>query len=175
MEQELAELMRAALGGEDVAYAAFLRQVSGLIRSFVRRKLGAGGPAEPEDVLQEVLLALHLKRHTWRASEPILPWVYAIARYKVVDAYRRRGQRVVVDIDDLSDVLAAPEQETASERDIERALSSLPAGQRAVVTSISLEGRSIGETANRLTMKETAVRVALHRGLAAIAAKFGRT
>jgi RNA polymerase sigma-70 factor (ECF subfamily) len=43
-----------------------------------------------------------------------------------------------------------------------------------VVSAISVEGHSIGETAARLGMSETAVRVALHRGLAAIARKFGR-
>jgi RNA polymerase sigma-70 factor, ECF subfamily len=175
MEQQLADLMRAALGGQDAAYGSFLKLVTDLLRGFVSRKLGPNGLADREDVLQEVLLALHLKRHTWRTNEPILPWVYAIARYKIIDVYRRRGRRIEVDIDDLADVLAAPEDETASERDLTRALTALPAGQRAVVTSISVDGWSIRETAERLTMKETAVRVALHRGLAAIAAKFGRT
>jgi RNA polymerase sigma-70 factor (ECF subfamily) len=65
--------------------------------------------------------------------------------------------------------------ETASERDIERALGSLPPGQRSVVSSISVEGCSIGETAAKLGLSETAVRVALHRGLAAIARRFGRS
>lgn len=175
MEQHLADLMRAALGGSEAAYVTFLKEVTVLLRGFVRHKVGAGGQADAEDVLQEVLLALHLKRHTWRTSEPILPFVYAIARYKIIDAYRRRGRRVEVDIGEMEDVLAAPEEETASARDIARALSSLPAGQRAVVTAISVDGHSIRETAERLTMQETAVRVALHRGLAAIAAKFGRT
>jgi RNA polymerase sigma-70 factor (ECF subfamily) len=175
MEQRLAELMRAALGGAEAEYALFLRETTSLLRAFVRRKVATGGPVEGEDVLQEILLALHLKRHTWRADQPILPWIYAIARYKIVDAYRQRGRRTEIDIDDVADRLAAPSDETTSQRDIERALSVLPAGQQAVVTAISVDGRSIRETAERLDMKETAVRVALHRGLAAIAAKFGRT
>lgn len=174
MEQRLAELMRAALGGAEGQYAVFLREVTSLLRAFVRRKVAAHGAADGEDVLQEILLALHLKRHTWRDDQPILPWIYAIARYKIVDAYRRRGRHLEVDIDDVVDHLAAPAEEAASERDIERALAGLPAGQQAVVTAISVDGRSIRETAERLSMKETAVRVALHRGLAAIAEKFGR-
>lgn len=77
-------------------------------------------------------------------------------------------------MDDFAETLAEPEQETVSERDIGRALDSLPPGQRSVVSSISVDGHSIGETAKKLGMNETAVRVALHRGLAAIAKRFAR-
>ncbi|MDT4890372.1 Sigma-70, region 4 [compost metagenome] len=60
------------------------------------------------------------------------------------------------------------------ERDIGRALDGLAPVQRSVVASVSVEGASIGETANALGMTETAVRVALHRGLKAIARRFGQ-
>ena len=103
----------------------------------------------------------------------MLPWIYAIARFKLIDAFRRRGRRIEIDIDDVAGVLAEPEAEAASERDIGRALDALPPGQRSVVAAISVDGASIGETAARLNMSETAVRVALHRGLKAIASKFG--
>ena len=51
------------------------------------------GDADVEDAVQETLLAIHLKRHTWDPEQPLAPWVYAIARHKVVDALRRRGRR----------------------------------------------------------------------------------
>lgn len=172
-DAELAALLRAALGGDDKAYAVFLQRAAALVRGFVRRK--AQGATDVEDVVQETLLAIHLKRHTWRQDAPVLPWLFAIARYKLIDAWRRRGRRIEVDIDGFSDVIAAPEPEQAlSERDLDRVLEALPAGQRSVVSSISVDGNSIAETAMKLGMKETAVRVALHRGLKALAAKFGR-
>jgi len=175
VEPRLAGLLRQAIAGDEAAYRRFLSEVSTVVRGYVRRRVGRSSSVDAEDVLQEVLLALHLKRHTWRSDEALLPWVYAIARYKLIDAFRRRGQRIDVDLDDVIDVLEAPQDEqTASSRDIERALASLTDGQRAVVTAISVDGQSIRETADRLKMNETAVRVALHRGLAAIAAKFGR-
>lgn len=173
-EAELSRLLRSALAGDERAYAAFLQGVAALVRGFVRRKIVHGG-VEPEDVVQETLLAIHLKRHTWRVEAPVLPWVYAIARFKLVDAFRRRGRRIEVDIDDIADSFAAPQAETVSEREIGRVLDSLPPGQRSVVSSISVDGNSIGETAERLGLSETAVRVALHRGLAAIARRFGRS
>lgn len=171
-EAELAGLLRAAIAGDEKAYADFLQRAAALVRGFVRRRVTHGG-VDPEDVVQETLLAIHLKRQTWREDAPVLPWVYAIARYKLIDAFRRRGRRIEVEIDEIADSIAAPEPETLSERDLTRALDTLPPGQRSVVSAISVDGQSIGETAGKLGMSEVAVRVALHRGLQAIARRFG--
>ncbi|SFP23050.1 RNA polymerase sigma-70 factor, ECF subfamily [Mesorhizobium sp. NFR06] len=172
-EAEFSRLLRAAIAGDEKAYADFLHRIAALVRGFVRRKVVQGG-VDPEDVVQETLLAIHVKRHTWRQDAPVLPWVYAIARFKLIDAFRRRGRRIEVEIDEIAETFAEPETEKVSERDINRALDGLPPAQRSVVSSISVDGQSIGETATRLGISETAVRVSLHRGLAAIAKRFGR-
>ena len=109
--------------------------------------------------------------------EPILPWLMSIARYKTIDAFRRSGMRSTVDIDEMADYLAAPEtqNEHLQRREVERArLMALSEGQQRVVRAIGIEGSSIRETAGALNMKETAVRVAFHRGLSAIASRLGR-
>ncbi|CAN5361039.1 sigma-70 family RNA polymerase sigma factor [soil metagenome] len=173
-EKELARLLRAAIAGDERAYAAFLERIGALIRGFARKRIVRGG-IDPEDIVQETLLAIHVKRHTWMSGAPVLPWVYAIARYKLIDAFRRRGSRVEVDIDDIAHTVAQPETAAVSERDVGHILDSLPARQRAVVASISVEGRSIGDTARSLGMTEATVRVTLHRGLAAIFQRFGRS
>lgn len=172
-EAELAVLLRAAVGGDERAYAAFLTRVAARVRVFARRRITQGG-VDPEDIVQETLLAIHTKRHTWIADAPVLPWVNAIARHKLVDAFRRQGRRMEVDLADRADTLAQTEAETMISRDVGRALDALAPGQRAVVSAISVEGHSIAETAMKLGMNETAVRVALHRGLKAIAKRFGR-
>src|SRR5690606_41131913 len=77
--------MRAALGGDEAAYSDFLHRVAAIVRGSARRKLARTGTGiDAEDIVQETLLAIHLKRHTWRPSEPILPWIFAIARYKFI-------------------------------------------------------------------------------------------
>lgn len=172
-EAELARLFRAALEGDETAYSRFLERVAKMVRGFARRRVTQGG-IDPEDIVQETLLAIHLKRHTWRTQDPVTPWVFAIARYKLIDAFRRVGRRMEIAMDETFDVPAPQAEELASEREVGRALASIAPGQRAVVSSISVDGRSIGETARSLGMTEAAVRVALHRGLAAIARKFGR-
>ncbi|MDX8455494.1 sigma-70 family RNA polymerase sigma factor [Mesorhizobium sp. VK9D] len=172
-EAELSRLLKAAIAGDERAYADFLHRIAAVVRGFVRRKIVQGG-VDPEDVVQETLLAIHVKRHTWRPDAPVLPWVYAIARFKLIDAFRRRGRRIEVEIDEIAETFAEPEAETVSDRDINRALDGLPPAQRSVVSSISVDGHSIGETATKLGISETAVRVSLHRGLAAIAKRFGQ-
>lgn len=172
-EAEFARLLQNALQGNEKAYAEFLRKAAALVRGFARRRTAQGG-IDPEDVVQETLLAIHLKRHTWRADRPVGPWLYAIARFKLIDAFRKTGRRMEVALDGTFDVQASEAEEQASEREIGRALDALAPGQRAVVSAISVDGRSIKEAAQALGMTEVAVRVALHRGLAAIAKKLGR-
>ncbi|GLK73393.1 sigma-70 family RNA polymerase sigma factor [Ancylobacter dichloromethanicus] len=172
-DRELGDLLRSAIAGDERSYARFLERVARRVRSYVSSRTAQGG-IDPEDVVQETLLAIHLKRHTWMPDSAVLPWVLTIARHKLIDAYRRRGRRMEVDLDHIAETYAQPDVETVSERDIGRALASLAPGPRTVVAAISVEGRSIKETAQQLGMKETAVRVALHRGLAAIARRFGR-
>jgi RNA polymerase sigma-70 factor (ECF subfamily) len=172
-EGELARLMRAAIGGDERAYAEFLRRAACLVRGFARRRIVRGG-IDPEDIVQETLLAIHVKRHTWRDDGSVLPWLFAIARYKLVDAFRRQGRRTEIEIDEIADTFAAPEAETVSDREIHRALATLTPGQRSVVSAVTVDGHSIGETAETLGISEAAVRVALHRGLTAITKRFGR-
>jgi RNA polymerase sigma-70 factor (ECF subfamily) len=172
-ETELARLMRAALAGDERAYTEFLRRAACLVRGFARRKV-VQGAIDPEDIVQETLLAIHMKRHTWRDDAPVTPWLYAIARHKLIDAFRHRGRRVEVEIGEIPETFAEPEPETIRDREIRRALETLAPGQRSVVAAVSVDGLSISETAKSLGMTETAVRVSLHRGLTAIAQRVGR-
>lgn len=170
-EKDCAEAMRAALAGDQAAYARLLGQVSLIIRpivrtAFARARLGDG---DIEDVVQETLLAIHLKRQTYDPTQKILPWIGAIARYKTIDALRRRGVRRAEPIEDFEDFLAAPEAEDPHTRtDVERLMETLSPRARDIVRAISLEEQSISIVAERLGMSEVAVRVALHRALKAL-------
>jgi RNA polymerase sigma-70 factor, ECF subfamily len=170
-EQEWAAWMREALAGDAAAYRTVLQSLTVFLRTEVRRGFAryGRGSADVEDVVQETLLAIHLKRETWRADEPITPWVRAIARNKIIDSLRRGGKRINVPIDDVIDILPAAEPtEHLTERDAEQVLSLLNGRQREIVEAISISGASIRETAAKYDMKEGAVRVALHRGLATL-------
>lgn len=175
-ERLWSEWMRAANQGDGAAYKRLLEALAGMLRATTRYGCARAGlpVAEAEDIVQETLLAIHLKRHTWDERQPILPWVRAIARNKLIDSLRRRGRRVHVSIDDLVEVLPSPPDDSSSNKaDAARVLRALDGRQRQVVEAISVEGASIRETASRLGISEGAVRVALHRGLKALMAVYG--
>lgn len=164
--------MRSAVEGDSVAYHRLLRAVTPVLRATARRGLArAGQPVDQfEDIVQDVLLAIHLKRHTWDPAQPFGPWLFAIARNKLVDVLRRRGRRTFVNIDDFSETIPSePVTETVPASKVKLHLDGLPARQRDVVRSIAVESTSIKDTAAKLAMSEGAVRVALHRGLARLA------
>jgi RNA polymerase sigma-70 factor (ECF subfamily) len=173
-EDEWTGLMRSAMAGDDAAYHRLLGAIAPVLRAAARRGLARAGqpPDQAEDIVQDILLAVHLKRHTWDANAPFAPWLFAIARNKLIDALRRRGRRVFVNIDDFAETL--PEEsraETASPAEVQAQLKTLPVRQREVLQSIAVESASIKDTASKFSMSEGAVRVALHRGLAALTAK----
>lgn len=167
--------MLGALAGDDVAYRRFLLSVTPFIRAVARRHCRhlSAADGEAEDIVQEALLAIHLKRGTWDQSRPVAPWVAAIVRNKVVDALRRRGHRVSVPIEEVIDSLPTEDRTAGiSPRDIDTLLDQLKPSQREIVRSISLNGSSIQETAARLKMSEGAVRVSLHRALKTLGALY---
>jgi len=175
-EDEWTGLMRSAMAGDNAAYHRLLKAVTPVLRAASRRGLARAGqpPDQAEDIVQDILLAVHLKRHTWDANAPFAPWLFAIARNKLIDALRRRGRRVFVNIDDFAETLSdEPKAETASATEVTAQLKTLPARQREVLQSIAVESASIKDTAKKFAMSEGAVRVALHRALSSLTAKLG--
>jgi len=169
-DTSLDELLRAANHGDQRAYGEFLRAITPLVRGIARARGGGLGADVIEDIVQETLLAIHQKRHTWREDMAVRPWLYAIVRYKVVDAFRARGRRVHVPIEDFAEVLPAePETDPTERSDALRVIGRLDPRSARIVRAIGLEGASIAETSAALDMTETAVRVALHRGLKRLA------
>ncbi|WP_435257638.1 sigma-70 family RNA polymerase sigma factor [Thioclava sp. FR2] len=164
-------LLAAGIAGDSAAYRRFLYLVTPVIRGIVRSRGTALGEAVCEDIVQEVLLAVHLKRHTWKQDSPVRPWVYAIARYKVVDGFRSRGQRVHVPIESVAESLPAAEAADPTVAwDMEKMIGKLDGRSADIVRRIGLNGESIAETGEALLMSEGAVRVALHRALKRLAA-----
>lgn len=171
-ETRLGTTLRSGLAGDAAAYRCFLDELSGYLRAFLRRRL-PGAPSDAEDVLQETLLAIHNNRHTWDQGQPLTPWLYAIARYKLADFARSRGRRDarLLPLDGMEDVLGSCADEPAeAQRDVARLLEQLPERHRLPILYVKLQGLSVREAAHRTGMSESAVKVGVHRGLKALAA-----
>lgn len=171
-EERLKSLLLRGLDGEAPAYQAFLMEMSTHLRAYFRKRL-ARLPDEVEDLVQESLLAIHNKRHTYDAGQLLTAWVHAIAKYKLVDLLRRRASRDALTdpIDDEMDFLSAADSGAAeARRDLCKLLDQLPDRQRLPIVHTKLEGLSVTEAAQRSGMSESAVKVGVHRGMKALAA-----
>jgi len=160
--------MIASLGGDASAYRLVLTDLQRRLRPYFLRRLAPGSP-EADDLVQETLIAIHRRRDTYDISQPVTAWVHGIARYKLIDHFRRLKRQPTSPLDDAPE-LAAPDQSAAAEarRDVERALSHLPQKTQDLIRAVKLEEASHADAARRAGISEGAARVALHRGLKAL-------
>jgi len=170
-ETELKALMLRGLAGDAAAHARLLGALAGRLRPYFARRLGAA-EADAEDLVQETLLAIHLKRDTYDTRQPFTPWAYAVARYKLLDHFRRLGVRQAVPLEDAGELIATENtEEGAVRRDLDRLLGELPDRQRALLQDVKLSGHSIEEAARRQGLTPGAAKVAIHRSLQKLAQK----
>ncbi len=176
-EARLRALLERALHGDEAAYREFLSALVLRLRAYLRRRL-TRAPDEVEDLLQEILLAVHNQRHTYDPTQPLGAWLYAIAKYKLIDCLRRRARRewLHAPLDDESALLATVDGEASeARRDLAQLLATLPPRHRLPIEYVKLRGLSVAEAARRLNMSESAVKVGVHRGLKALATKIRDT
>jgi RNA polymerase sigma-70 factor (ECF subfamily) len=172
-ESRLRPLWQRAQAGDEAAYRQALRDIAARLRAYLRRRLRAW-PDEVEDLVQETLLAIHLHRGTWDAALPLSPWLLAIARYKLVDLWRRKGRREaelssIEELDDSAQPAAPGADEAEARRDLGVLLQSIPAAQRNAIVLTKIEGLSVAEAAERTGASVAAVKVQVHRGLKRLA------
>jgi len=140
--------------------------------SFAR--FGLAGSGGQEDVLQEILLAVHTKRHTYDPERFFLPWMYAMARYKVIDHLRKNkvSLRATISLDDeLENIETLMVFESTADLDIEALCETLPEKQRNVLKLVKIEGLSVEEAAKRTGYSASDIKVTVHRAIKALQEK----
>jgi RNA polymerase sigma-70 factor (ECF subfamily) len=171
-EPRLKALMTAALDGDRAAYRALLDELAPYLRAYFARRVGH---ADAEDLVQETLIAIHTKRQTYDRSLPFTSWLHAIARYKLIDHYRRAKLRRTLPIEEAESVVADEESESAAvRRDVEVLLAKLPENKRRLLRQVKIEGLSTAEAAAQSGVSESAVKVGVHRAIKALSAMIGR-
>lgn len=177
-EAELKALMRASLAGDASAHRTLLNRLSAHLRSYYKSRLARIGrtATEAEDLMQEALMAIHTRRHTYDPAEALTPWVYAIARYKLIDHLRRtRSLMTDLPLEDAEEIIAQDDYvATESANDLTKLLSELPDKMRRAIQAVKLDGLSVAEAASQCGMSEAAVKVNVHRGLKALTASIAR-
>jgi len=167
---ELSEWMAAAQAGDQDAYRRLLETVQPVLARYVARRISSADAAQ--DVVQEILLTIHRVRHTYEPARPFEPWMYTIARSRVIDHLRRQKRISALEV--MFDVL--PEVASASgEVTLERALEvldRLPPSQREAFAMLKLEGLTTEEAAKRAGVSVSALKVRAHRAYGAVRKAF---
>ncbi len=171
-EARLAPLWAAARAGDTAAYHAALALIARRLRGYYGARM-RGMPDEVEDLVQDTLLAIHLKRGTHDPALPVSNWLHGIARYRLLDLYRKRGRRGHMNAMPDDDGFATDEPADAAhsvtaasaQRDLARLLSVLPDSQRQAIVLVKVEGLTSQEAATRMGITVTSLKVRVHRGL----------
>ncbi len=160
---ELETLMYGYQRGDSAATAELISRTSSQIYQFFLAD--ARNPAAAEDALQDFWLRIHRARHTFRPGEPLLPWLYAIARRVRVDAYRksRRVDAHEIRSNVLPEVAAAAQPEPRG-AEFSELLESLPAAQREAILLLKGAGLTLEEAARATGSSVGAVKQRAHRG-----------
>ena len=168
-ELQLRAWMAGGLDGVAADHARLLRALVPLLTAFYRRRLT--GLQDIEDLVQETLIAVHTRRATYDRARPFTAWLFAIARYKLVDHFRRR--RSHVPIEGLEEILAVEGFEASSNAamDVEGLLAQLPAKQAMAIRATRIDGASIAEAASASGYGESDIKISVHRGLKALSAR----
>ncbi|MEI9914855.1 MAG: sigma-70 family RNA polymerase sigma factor [Methylovirgula sp.] len=168
-EPELRALMLSGLDGDAMAHKVLLKKLSGYLRAYFKSQLArvGRGLADAEDLVQETLIAVHTKRHTYDRSQLLTPWIYAIARYRFID-YLRRSKTASADvpIEEAEKVFALDDvSPVESSIDLNKLLVQLTPKTRQAVQLVKLDGLSVSEAAERAGVSQSAIKVSVQRGL----------
>lgn len=169
-ENYFGERMAAAQKGDGTAYGELLETLHPLLSAYAGRglaRMGRRDSGRVDDLVQEVLLALHEKRHTYDPRQPFLPWLFSIARYKLIDFGRREKHRSSgIPWEAVEASLEAPVfAEAGAQADLEALLRTLPEKPRRALELVKLQGLTAAEAAAATQMSVSAVKVAIHRAI----------
>jgi RNA polymerase sigma-70 factor (ECF subfamily) len=164
-KNNLEELMKQSLNGDQRAYAELLQASARMLRPLLSRRLSHAN--EVDDLMQEILISIHKARHTFDGNRPYKPWAWAIAKFRLQDYWRAHYAdqlRHALDLDDLEKSL--PDVVTESSinyESIQAEVEKLPEKQAAILQLMHRDGYTAREAAQKLGMNESAVKVAAHR------------
>jgi RNA polymerase sigma-70 factor (ECF subfamily) len=169
-EAKLKRQLLFGLAGDASLYRQFLDGLYGHLRAFLRRRLPHRFD-DVEDILQETLLAVHDARHTYQCDRPLTAWARAIARYKLMDFFRRHARREALHevVDDEMLFVRSDVEAADARRDVVGLLEALHDRHRVPIQLVTLQGLSVAEAARCSGLSESAIKVGIHRGLKLLA------
>jgi RNA polymerase sigma factor (sigma-70 family) len=174
-DERLGALMRAAQAGDAAAYLTLLQEIAPRVRQTILRRRGPTAAAGVEDLVQDVLLSVHVARASYDPARPFLPWLLAIVRNRLADGARRYARQAAheVQVENLDLAcgvrgMNAPSEPLDGGQALRAAVEALPRRQRQAVELLKLRELSLREAAAATGMSVAALKVATHRAMAAL-------
>ena len=165
-EDELRELMVLYQAGDATAVEELVQRLSpSLLGYFMSPR---GSPTDAEDLLQECWMRIHRSRHTYRAAEPLLPWIFGIARHTLLDSHRRLHRLAALEglVWEASEQKSSVTAGKSRVPDVLQLLDQLPPSQRDVVLLLKVSGMSLEEVARATSSSVGAIKQKAHRAYA---------
>lgn len=166
-----AELLAAHAAGDRYAFEELFvrhrRRLSRLARQTSRC------PEDAADALQDAMLSVHRNAGSFRNDAAVSSWLHRIVVNACLDRLRLRRVVGTARLDDASCPVADRTAQVETAITVRRALMRLPAGQRAALVAVDMEGRSIADTARRLGVAAGTVKSRCARGRARLAVLLG--
>ena len=157
----LQQLMSRYQQADATAVRVLISELSPQLYRFFANQMGSRTDAE--DMLQDLWLRIHQARHTYRPGEPVLPWVYAIARCVRTDNYRQRSR--IASHETAMAVLpeTSKRQGAANPTTFDDLIAPLSERQRTVLTMLKVNGMSLDDVARATASTIGAVKQEAHR------------
>jgi RNA polymerase sigma-70 factor (ECF subfamily) len=162
MKHDWRALMQAAQAGDKGAYNTLLTSLSGWLRAYFS---ALARPGDVDDLVQETLIAIHTKRHTYDPRYPFMPWLKTIARHKWIDRMRSIVRQAEVEMPEEQEAVMAAVDAVTATQDVRKLLATLPEKQANVIRLVRIDGLSMEEAAVKSGQSVAAVKVNIHRGL----------
>lgn len=164
-EKELKDLMLETMKGNHEAYQIFLREISLIARAYLLKRCAHLGKDRVDDLIQEVLMAIHAKKSSYRTDLPILPWIFTITRHKMIDEIRAQQRKNKLS-DAFSEELPHLTDDVMEEREnLEDLISGMSERQREILIMAKVKEIPLGQISEHFKMSLSAVKVSIHRAI----------
>jgi len=185
MENTDKSLIDAHRQGDKTAFAELVRRYGDSVLGYLTKM--SGSREQAEDLFQETFKRVHEKAHTLRGNR-FKPWLFTIATNVAIDGMRRRRRLRVVSLNQkldcadgrceelgavaVADNRCEPSQEmirAEQKEQVQRAIESLPANQRATLVLAYYQQLKYQEVAEALGCSIGTVKAQMYRALKTLA------
>jgi RNA polymerase sigma-70 factor (ECF subfamily) len=153
--------MIATQAGDNEAYLSLLSNMYGFLRNYIRRRIFNAD--EGEEVIQEILMAVHKSRHTYDSSRSLMSWFLSIAEFKIIDSIRKASKASAeLSLDQMQENLSYTffEEQTF---DFDKAFQKLNEKEQQIIKLLKIDGFKISEAAMKMNLTEANIKVIAHR------------